>query len=79
MYKNIVEKITPDKVSPPWERNLNNMSGGNSEQDLNIRDKEDNFGIRNADDTDLDLEGLDDDDDNQVSKRYAAVISAQDN
>lgn len=75
MYKNIVEKISPDKVSPPWGRNLANISGDNSGRDLNIRDEDNNFGARNIDDTDLDLEGLDDDD-NQVSKRYAATISS---
>jgi hypothetical protein len=47
MYKNIVDKISPNRDLsnnsqvdlPPWRHNLNNNSDGNSGGDLNIREE----------------------------------------
>lgn len=83
MYKNIVDKISPNRDLsnnsqvdlPPWRHNLNNNSDGNSGGDLNIREEENNIGVKKfvTDDADLDLEGLDDD--NHLFKLAAAMSS----
>jgi len=83
MYKNIVDKISPNRDLsnnsqvdlPPWRHNLNNNSDGNSGGDLNIKEEENNIGVKKfvSDDADLDLEGLDDD--NHLFKLAAAMSS----